>query len=220
MIKAILFDLDGTLIDTNELIVECFQYALKEHKNLDVPREDVVKTFGEPLIFAMQRYDEENVDDLLNLFRKRQETRHDILARECGGVTDGIKALKEEGIKIALVTSKRRPMTERGLNLIDIFKYMDAVVAFEDTEDHKPTGGPALKACELLGVKPEETIMVGDSHNDILCGKDAGCYTCLVRYTALPLEEMMSYEPDFIIDKLSELVDICENINKELESKN
>ena len=220
MIKAILFDLDGTLIDTNELIVECFQYALKEHKNLDVPREDVVKTFGEPLVFAMQKYGEDNVDDLLNLFRKHQETRHDIMARECGGVTDGIKELKEDGIKIALVTSKRRPMTERGLNLIDIFKYMDAVVAFEDTEDHKPTGAPALKACELLDVRPEETIMVGDSHNDILCGKDAGCYTCLVSYTALPLEELMSYEPDFIIDSLSELVEICENINSELENKN
>ncbi|MBP1744632.1 MAG: pyrophosphatase [Firmicutes bacterium] len=220
MIKAILFDLDGTLIDTNELIVECFQYALKEHKNLDVPREDVVKTFGEPLVFAMQKYGEDNVDDLLNLFRKHQETRHDIMARECGGVTDGIKELKEDGIKIALVTSKRRPMTERGLNLIDIFKYMDAVVAFEDTEDHKPTGVPALKACELLDVRPEETIMVGDSHNDILCGKDAGCYTCLVSYTALPLEELMSYEPDFIIDRLSELVEICENINSELENKN
>jgi pyrophosphatase PpaX len=220
LIKAILFDLDGTLIDTNELIVECFQYALKEHLDLEVSREDVIKTFGEPLIFAMKKYDEENVDQLLDLFRKYQETRHDILAKECEGVTAGIKVLKGAGLKIALVTSKRRPTTERGLNLIDIYRYMDAVVTFEDTESHKPTGGPALKACELMGVRPGETIMVGDSHNDILCGKDAGCYTCLVSYTALPLEEMMSYDPDFIIDSLSELVEICENINIELENKN
>lgn len=220
MIKAILFDLDGTLIDTNELIIECFQYALKEHKDLEVPREDVIKTFGEPLIFAMQKYDEKNVEELLDLFRKQQEKRHDILATECTGVTEGIKALKEAGLRIALVTSKRRPMTERGLRLIGLDKYMEAVVTFEDTESHKPKGGPALKACELLGVKPEETIMVGDSHNDILCGKDAGCYTCLVRYTALPIEELMSYEPDFIIDGLSELVEICENINEDIGNKN
>lgn len=220
MIKAILFDLDGTLIDTNDLIVECFQYALKEHKDMDVPREDVIKTFGEPLIFAMQKYDEENVEELLELFRKQQEKRHDILAKECEGVTAGIEALREAGLRIALVTSKRRPMTERGLRLIGLDRYMEAVVTFEDTESHKPKGGPALKACELLGVKPEEAIMVGDSHNDILCGKDAGCYTCLVRYTALPIEELMSYEPDFIIDGLSELVEICENINEEIESKN
>ncbi|HSN58987.1 MAG TPA: pyrophosphatase PpaX [Clostridiaceae bacterium] len=220
MIKAILFDLDGTLIDTNELIVECFQHALKKHMDMVVPREDVIKTFGEPLIFAMKKYDEDNVDELLGHFRKHQETRHDILAKECAGATAGIEALREAGMKIALVTSKRRPMTERGLNLIGLYRYMDAVVAFEDTESHKPTGGPALKACELLGVRPEETIMVGDSHNDILCGKDAGCFTCLVSYTALPLEELMSYEPDFIIDSLSELVEICENINEEMENKN
>jgi pyrophosphatase PpaX len=216
IIKAILFDLDGTLIDTNDLIVECFQYALKEHKNIEVPREDVVKTFGEPLIFAMSKYDEENVDELLELFRKHQEKRHDILAKECEGVTAGIKALEEAGLRIALVTSKRRPTTERGLRLIGLDVHMEAVVTFEDTETHKPEGGPALKACELLGVRPEETIMVGDSHNDILCGKDAGCYTCLVRYTALPIEELMSYEPDFIIDELSELVEICRNLNEEI----
>lgn len=220
MIKAILFDLDGTLIDTNELIVECFQHAVRKHLDVEVPREDVVKTFGEPLVFAMEKYDRENVDELLDLFRKHQETRHDVLAKECEGVTAGIEALREAGLKIALVTSKRRPTTERGLHLIDIYKYMDAVVTFEDTEEHKPTGGPALRACELIGVKPWETIMVGDSHNDILCGKDAGCYTCLVRYTALPMEELMSYEPDFIIDEISELVEICENINEELEMKN
>lgn len=220
MIKAILFDLDGTLIDTNELIVECFQHALKKHMGRSVPREDIVRTFGEPLAFAMKKYDEDNVDELLGHFRKHQETRHDILAKECEGATAGIEALREAGMKVALVTSKRRPMTERGLNLIDLYRYMDAVVAFEDTESHKPKGGPALKACELLGVSPGETIMVGDSHNDILCGKDAGCYTCLVSYTALPLEELMSYEPDFIIDSLSELVEICENINEELENEN
>jgi len=217
LIKAILFDLDGTLIDTNELIIESFQHALKKHLNRDIPREEIVKTFGEPLIEAMKRYDEENVEEILSIYRKYQETRHDVLAKECGGVTDGIIALKDIGMKIALVTSKRRPMTERGLNLISLNQYMDVVVAFEDTENHKPTGGPALKACELLGVKPDEAIMVGDSHFDILCGKDAGCYTCLVSYTALPLDETMSYEPDFIIDSISELADICKNINEEPE---
>ncbi|MHC1721472.1 MAG: pyrophosphatase PpaX [Clostridiaceae bacterium] len=220
MIKAILFDLDGTLIDTNELIIESFQYALKKHLNRDIPRDEIIKTFGEPLIEAMKRYDEDNVEEILNIYRKYQETRHDVLAKECIGVTEGIVSLKDIGMKIALVTSKRRPMTERGLNLISLNQYMDVVVAYEDTENHKPTGGPALKACELLGVKPDETIMVGDSHFDILCGKDAGCYTCLVSYTALPLEEIMGYEPDFIIDSISELVNICKNINEELEYEN
>lgn len=214
MIKAILFDLDGTLIDTNELIVQSFQHAFREHLNKEISREDVIKTFGEPLRGAMLKYDEENVDKMLSIFRKYNEKNHDRLASECEGVVEGIKLLKESGYKIALVTSKRRSMTERGLKLIDIYKDMDIIVTPEDTEEHKPLAAPALKACDLLNVKPVETIFVGDSHNDILCGKAAGCYTCLVSYTALPLEEMMGYGPDFIIDNLRELVGICRNINK------
>ena len=150
----------------------------------------------------------------MGIFRKYNEKNHDLLAKECEGVQEGIKLLKEMGMKIALVTSKRKPMTERGLKLIDVYKYMDVIVTPEDTEKHKPSGEPVLKACELLSVEPGETIMVGDSHNDILCGKDAGCYTCLVSYTALPLEEMMEYGPDFIIDNLAEIADICKNIKK------
>ena len=214
MIKAILFDLDGTLIDTNELIIESFQHAFREHLNREISREEVVKTFGEPLRGAMLKYDEENVDQMVGIFRKYNEKNHDLLAKECEGVQEGIKLLKEMGMKIALVTSKRKPMTERGLKLIDVYKYMDVIVTPEDTEKHKPSGEPVLKACELLSVEPGETIMVGDSHNDILCGKDAGCYTCLVSYTALPLEEMKEYGPDFIIDNLAEIADICKNINE------
>ncbi len=214
MIKAVLFDLDGTLINTNELIIESFQHAMREHLNKEISREEVVMTFGEPLRGAMLRYDEENVDEMLSIFRKYNEAKHDELAEEYQGVYEGISKLKEKGIKTALVTSKRKKMTERGLKLVKVYGFMDAIVTPEDTQKHKPSGEPALKACELLGVEPCETIMVGDSHNDILCGKDAGCYTCLVSYTALPMEEMMSYEPDFIIDSLTELEGLIDNINK------
>ncbi|MGE5628954.1 MAG: pyrophosphatase PpaX [Solirubrobacterales bacterium] len=214
MIKAILFDLDGTLINTNELIIKSFQHAFREHFNKEISREEVILTFGEPLRGAMLKYDENNVDEMLGIFRKYNESRHDELAEEYDGVYDGIIKLKEMGIKIALVTSKRKKMTERGLRLVRVYDLMDVVVTPEDTEKHKPFGEPAIKACQLLGVDPKEAIMVGDSHNDILCGKDAGTYTCLVSYTALPLEKMMSYGPDFIIDSLTELVDICKNLNK------
>lgn len=214
MIKAVLFDLDGTLINTNELIIESFQHAFREHFKKEISREEVILTFGEPLRGAMLKYDENNVDEMLSIFRKHNESRHDELAEEYDGVYDGIIKLKEMGIKIALVTSKRKKMTERGLRLVRIYDLMDAVVTPEDTDKHKPFGEPAVKACEILGIVPSQAIMVGDSHNDILCGKDAGTLTCLVSYTALPLEKMMSYGPDFIIDNVMELVDICNNLNK------
>jgi pyrophosphatase PpaX len=211
MIKAILFDLDGTLINTNDLIIKSFKYAFKKHFNKDISREEVVKTFGEPLRDAMERYDKENADLLLSIFRSFNESNHDELASKFKGVEEGLKALKEMGIKLAIVTSKRKRMALRGLKLIDAYKYIDIMVCPEDTEKHKPLGDPALKACELLNILPKEAIMVGDSHNDILCGKNAGCKTCLVKYTALSLKDLMEYKPDYIIDSIENLTQICKS---------
>lgn len=215
MIKAILFDLDGTLINTNELIVQSFKYAFNKLFNIDLPREDIVKTFGEPLRDAMAKYDADKADLMVKTFRAYNETNHDNIATIFEGVKEGLELLSKTGVKLGVVTSKRRPMAERGLKLIDIYDYMDIIVTPEDTNKHKPLGDPALKACELLGVLPEEAIMVGDSHNDILCGRNAGCKTCLVKYTALSLEELMEYEPDYVIDSIEELERICETINFE-----
>lgn len=209
MIKGILFDLDGTLINTNNLIIDSFQYALKKHLNIEVPIEDIVTTFGEPLDEAMAKFDKVNGDLLVSIYREYNETNHDKLATKFEGVEAGLRALKALGIKLAIVTSKRRTLADRGLKLINIHDYMDVIVTPEDTDNHKPQGEPAEKACQLLGILPEEAIMVGDSHNDILCGRNAGCGTCLVKYTALPMEKLMEYKPDYVIDKIEDLVSIC-----------
>lgn len=212
MFKGVLFDLDGTIINSNELVIKSFQYAFKKLLNKDIPREEVVQTFGEPLRSAMTRYDEKNSNLLVNTFRAFNESNHDKFVSKFQGVEEGLKSLKAMEVKLAVVTSKRKKMALRGLKLLDIYKYMDVIVSPEDTDKHKPLGDPALKACELLNILPTEAIMVGDSHNDILCGKNAGCKTCLVKYTALPLESLMKYEPDYIIDSIEDLAEITQNV--------
>jgi pyrophosphatase PpaX len=209
MIKAILFDLDGTLIDTNELIIQSFEYTFRKLFNKEISRKELVKSFGEPLRDTMSKYNKDRADLMVTTFRSFNETNHDRIVKRFEGVEDGIKTLKNSGIKLAVVTSKREKMAKHGLELIGIYDYMDVIVTPESTKKHKPDGEPALKACELLKISPQEAIMVGDSHNDILCGKNAGCYTCAVKYTALSLEEIMNYRPDYTIDKIEELVEIC-----------
>lgn len=207
MIKAVLFDLDGTLINTNNLIIKSFNHTFKKHLNKTLDEKKIVMFFGEPLKETLARYDRENVDALLKTYMEYNEVKHDELTKSFEGVEDAIKSIKERDIKVGVVTSKRRVMALKGLQLFGLDKLMDVIITPEDTKLHKPNGEPVLKACEVLKISPEEAIMVGDSYYDILCGKNAGAKACLVKYTALPIEEILKYDPDYTIDSIRELVE-------------
>lgn len=211
MIKAILFDLDGTLINTNNLIHQSFKHAFKTYLNREIEDNEIVKFFGMPLEKAMIRFGEEHVEELVKNFRNFNETMHDELAKGYEGVEDALKNFKEMGLKLGIVTSKRQIMAHRSLKLINIFDYMDIIICPEDTDKHKPDPDPIYKACETLNLKPDEVIMVGDSIYDIQCGINAGSKTCAVAYTEFSIEEIKALNPDYIVDNLIELVDIISN---------
>lgn len=212
MINAILFDFDGTLIDTNDLIIQSYKYALKKHLNMTVETSSIVQYFGEPLITTLKRYDNERTEELVKIYRTFNETKHDELVKPISGVLEGILKLKSMGVKLGIVTSKRMVQVKRGLEILGLSGVFDCIITPEDTVKHKPEGEPALKCCQCIGVLPEEAIFVGDSHYDILCGKNAGCKTCLVSYSVLSMENLMKYNPDYVIDKI---IDITHIINDE-----
>jgi pyrophosphatase PpaX len=215
LIKAVLFDLDGTLINTNRLIIESFKHAFKTHLNMEMEEEKIVRFFGEPLVKSMNSVDPEKAEGLLTAFKSFNESKHDELAEHYEGVVEAIKALKDKGIKLGIVTSKRRIMTERSLKLIKVYNDMDVIITPEDTDKHKPDGAPAILACEKLGVLPEEALMVGDSIYDVQCGKNAGNKTSIVTYSSFSLEELTSHKPDYVIDNILELVHIIDSDNIE-----
>lgn len=217
MIKAVLFDLDGTLISTNHLIMESFKHAFKTYLNIQVAESEIVKFFGEPLERSMGKFGEENSPGLLRTFKEFNEKMHDNLAKEYEGVEEALLALKHKGIKLGVVTSKRRIMAHRSLKLIRAFHYMDVIITPEDTGNHKPHPEPVLKACHTLGIKPEESLMVGDSIYDIQCGINAGCSTCAVSYTEFSIEEINKLKPDYLVDSLLELIGIINKYNLDME---
>lgn len=213
MIKAVLFDLDGTLIDTNDLIIDSFKYTLKKHLNLEVDKDEIVMHFGEPLLDTLAGYDKENAHILMQTYRTYNETIHDELTKEITGAKETLQELKALGVKVGVVTSKRRNIAEQGLKLFNLFDIMDVFITPEDTAKHKPDGEPVMKACENLSISPKEAVMVGDSHYDILCGKNAGAKSCLVKYTALPIDKIMLYEPDYIIEEIKDILNIVREKN-------
>lgn len=208
MIKAVLFDLDGTLLNTNDLILNSFKYTLKEVLGIEVSEEELSKTFGRPLIPVLEYYSEEKLDDLVTVFREYNEANHDAMCKPFEGVKELIVSLKENGFKLGIVTSKRVKMAKRGCDISGLTEYFDTFITPECTDKHKPHGEPILKACYELGVEPKEVIMVGDAPADILSGKNAGSKTCAVKYTAIPLNELEVHSPDFFVDTPLEILDI------------
>lgn len=208
MKKAILFDLDGTLLDTNRLIISSFKYTYKTHLDINVQDEEIIQYFGEPLIKTLGRYSKVKQDEMFETFKKYNYENHDSMTTIIEGVEDTLKDLLSKEIKLGIVTSKREVMARHGLVLFDIEKYFNIVVTPEMTSRHKPDPEPIYKACEILNIDPRDTIMVGDSSFDILCGKNAGAETCLVNYTILDKSEINKHRPDYKIDSIKDILSI------------
>ena len=205
MIQALLFDLDGTLVDNNELIFQTFEHLFQEHLGKTIPRNEIVNTFGKPLEEVMEIYFPNQGQIYAQHYRSYNIANHDNLITLCPQVIEGLEYLKSKGLKIALVTSKARPTTDQSLKLFHLEKYFDIIITPELTENHKPHPDPALKALEYLDIPPQNAIMIGDSPYDIQCGHAAGCKTAAVSYSAYDMEKLLATNPDYIIDTIREL---------------
>lgn len=211
MYKYILFDLDGTLIDTNELILKSFKHTYKTHLEREISETEILESFGEPLIVTLERYSKDNSKAMFKTFIDHNKVFHDDYIKLFPGVKECLEELKKMGCLIAFVTSKRRSMAEHGLEFFDILKYFDETIALDDTTVHKPHPEPIWLALEKLNCsdKKEEALMVGDSKFDIMCASNAGIKSVLVNWSlASTVQKDQEITPDFIIDDLEKLINI------------
>lgn len=176
-IKAILFDLDGTIMDTNELIIQSFLYALNGIVPHDFNREHIIPSMGLPLSMQMQQFSgREQVEDLVSAYREVNLRLHDEYVQAFPHVKEVLARLHEAGIKIGIVTTKIRLTTERGLRYVGLYDYVEpgAIVTIEDVTRPKPDPEPVQLALQAIGTEPGETLMVGDSVVDIQSAEAAG----------------------------------------------
>lgn len=204
--SVVLFDLDGTLINTNDLIVATFQHVLREKLGLEVPPAAIHQYFGEPLPVTLGRYAPDRAEELTEFYRVWNKANHDILIRNFEGIREMLQALKDAGVKLGIVTSKMRVGAFRGLRACGLEGFFDTVVGLDDTERHKPDPAPALLALERLGERPgDHVLFVGDSHFDILCGRGAGVQTAAVGWTMLVREQLAKAQPHHWVEDPTEL---------------
>ena len=212
-IKAVLFDFDGTLVDTNPAVINSWQYmAEKVMGDFRFPLDYLTETFGKPLVDCMAQviidYDIKGYTpiELCKIYREYQRNNQDKMGDTFPGIKDLVYSLKEKGIKLGVVTSRKNQDTRNNLARtgIDVF---DVVIGMDDTDIHKPEPEPCLICCKKLGVDPSESIMVGDSQFDIACGNNAGAETIFVYWSACTKSEDLEgvSKPDYIVDSAEEI---------------
>lgn len=201
-----LFDADGTLFDTVELICRCFQYTSLKYTGKEMSREAILAGYGLPLKGQLKKNLGEDcdielaLDDYMNFQLEILESSISCFP----GVAETLETLKQRGIKTAIVTSRRRYSMERILKATDTAKYFDAVVTPEDTTLHKPDAEPALLAMEKLQADKEKTVFTGDAQFDICSGSSAGIDTVFVTWSHAELASL-PVKPTWTIDAMEDL---------------
>lgn len=209
MRPALLFDLDGTLIDSIELIMSSMRHAFDGYP-ARVPTDDEWRALiGRPLVDSFREFvrEEPEVERLINRYREYQLLHHDRLVRPYDGVVAAIRGFAAAGHPMALVTSKADWLAKRALVHVQLDEAIPVVVGCDSSTRHKPDPEPVELALTLLRSTPRDAMFVGDSPFDIQAGRAAGVYTIGVTWGACSRAEMARADADLVIDEIGQLIE-------------
>jgi len=207
-IRTVLFDLDGTLIDSVRLILDSYHHTLATHGLPPRSDDEWLAGVGTPLTvqFADWRDDPETLQALIATYREYNLKHHDRMVTVYPGVVEVVRALKADGVATGLVTSKNRVGALRGLTLVQLEALMDVLVCADEVENPKPHPEPVEKAVRLLSADPRATVYVGDSVHDMLSGRAAGVRTAAVLWGPFGRAHLEGAQPDYWLERPEELL--------------
>ena len=211
--RAVLFDVDGTLLDTVPLIVESYQHVFMTCLGHPIDPAIILAGIGIPLDTFFRQYWPEQVDTMRQIYLKHNHARLDTHIAIFRTVPAMLAPLASRGIPMAIVTSKSRDSAMRGLDIFALKKFFRAFIVRESTQRHKPDPEPIQEALRQLGLTdPEKVVFVGDSLHDLHCAKRAGCHSAIVDWTAMPEAELRAANPDLWLQTGLELTEYLNTI--------
>ena len=209
-IRAILFDNDGTLVDTHDLILSSMRYATRTVLGRVIPDELLMAKVGIPLAEQMLDFagdDLELRDELLRVYREHNHAHHDAAVKAFPGVVEGVRLLHDAGIAMGVVTSKRAPLATRGLQITGIWPYMDCLIGPDECQNPKPAPDPILLGARMLGVDSAACAYLGDSPFDIQAANAAGVTSVAALWGMFPAADLAAESPDC---SFASFADFCE----------
>jgi pyrophosphatase PpaX len=206
---TVLFDLDGTLIDSGAMILASFRHATRTVLAREIPDEELVAACGGSTIHEQMRsFDAERVHELVRVYREHNEPLHSDL-EAFDGVEHVLEQLSAQGRRLGVVTAKRRRTLGLAFAVLPLERFFAATVTADDVERPKPHPEPVLLALERLGSRPEEAAFVGDSPFDMEAGKAAGLFAVAVSWGRLHSEERLrGAGADVVVHHPGELLDV------------
>ncbi|MDQ2666768.1 MAG: HAD-IA family hydrolase [Gemmatimonadota bacterium] len=208
MPPALLFDLDGTLVDSIELILSSARHAFIGFVGHAPTDDEWRASIGRPLQKVLLEYSGGNdveAERLLDRYRAYQLEHHDRLLHAYDGVVDTLRSLSSAGHAMAVVTSKSDWLALRALEFVGISDLFPVLVGCDTCVNHKPHPEPVERALALLGVEPANALFVGDSPHDIQSGRGAGVFTVGATWGAFSQAEMAASGADILISDIAEL---------------
>ena len=206
---VVLFDLDGTVIDSAAIILASMRHAAKEVLGVEPPAEELMAAVGGPGLEAQMRaLAPDRVEELVTVYREHNEPLHGSLVC-CPGMDDVLVRLRDEGRRLGIVTAKRRVTVELAFENVPLGHLFEIVVGGDETKRHKPAPEPLLLALERLGAQADETAYVGDAPFDVRAAKAAGIHAVAVTWGGIHARERLEAEgPDAVVDTAEELLGV------------
>lgn len=212
-IDGIFFDLDGTLLDTSELIYRSFEHTLNYFGLPSMNRKELLSFWGEPLAVTAQKLMPQQAKEWLEVYRQYMFANHDRLVKPFEGVLEALEKIKEEGIPMGIITSKIRKGALKSLKTFGLEKFFEIIIAADDVDFPKPHPDPLLEAAKALKIHASSSLMVGDTIFDVQCAKNAGALSAAVAWSECA-DKLKKAPYDFWLESFDDLLNILKKIKK------
>ena len=199
--RCVVFDMDGTLTNTNALIFHSFNHLAEEYLGKHLTPEEIIAFFGPPEEGAVEKMlGADFLPEAMKKYYAFYSDKHDEFASLHEGMREVLEFLKQHGIARGLFTGKGRQATEISLEKFGIADLFDAVITGDDVAEYKPSGDGLRRIMQRLAVRPEETLMVGDAVGDIVAARDAGVAIASVLWDSYGKRDVLKMDSDFLFD--------------------
>jgi len=212
-ISCIIFDLDGTLTQTNELIFATFNHVAEKYMGKIYTPVEITKMFGPPEDIAIERLvGKERIDEAMDDFYSFYEKHHPRMANAYDGIREMLDFLKSKGLLLAIFTGKGKRSTLISLDILGIKNYFDIIITGNDVDNHKPSGDGIRKVLARFGLEPKQVLMVGDAVADVKAARETGVQIAAVLWDSYGKEKVLEMDVDYKFHNVSEFMAWLKNL--------